>query len=56
MNEIRHLTKYIINGGILLNTSILHQIKDSAKPKDLCYKSATNHIQTVLRNLTKHYG
>jgi len=35
-NEYQCLTKYIVNGGKLLNTSILHKIKDSAKPKDLC--------------------
>ena len=32
------VTKYIVNGGKLLNLSILHQIKDSAKPKGLCIK------------------
>jgi len=36
--EILPTTKYIVNGGKLLNLSTLHQIKDSAKLKDLCFK------------------
>ena len=38
MKESQQRTMYIVNGGKLLNLSILHQINDNAKPKDLCYK------------------
>ena len=38
MKESQQRTKYIVNGGKLLIPSMLHQIKDSAKLKDLCYK------------------
>ncbi len=32
-------TKYIVNGGKVLNMNILHQIQDSAKLKDLSIKT-----------------